>query len=93
MRVLALNPPYLPDFSRTQRSPQVTKSGTFYYPIWLAYAAGWVEAAGHEMKLVDAPADAISLDEVTPIVDDFRPDLVMIETSSSATFSGDRVRY
>ena len=38
MNVLFLNPPYMPNFSRGQRSPQVTKSGTFYYPIWLAYA-------------------------------------------------------
>ena len=82
MKVLALNPPYLPNYSRTQRSPQVTKSGTFYYPIWLAYAAGWVEAAGHKMRLVDGPADSCSMDDVSSLVDDFGPDLVMIETST-----------
>ncbi|MCZ6795337.1 MAG: radical SAM protein [Planctomycetota bacterium] len=82
MRVLALNPPYLPNYSRTQRSPQVTKSGTFYYPIWLAYAAGWVEAGGHEMRLIDAPADGLSREQVFARVDEFQPDLVMIETST-----------
>ena len=61
MKVLFLNPPYLENYSRTQRSPQVTKSGTFYYPIWLAYAATTVEEAGHEMRLVDAPAERLSL--------------------------------
>jgi hypothetical protein len=32
MRVLFLNPPFHPRFSREQRSPAVTKSGTLYYP-------------------------------------------------------------
>ena len=40
MRVLFLNPPFHPRFSREQRSPAVTKSGTLYYPKWLATAAG-----------------------------------------------------
>ena len=43
MNVLFLNGPYkkLP-YSRASRSPAVTKSGTVYYPIFLAYAAGLV---------------------------------------------------
>ena len=82
MKVLALNPPYLAHYSRTQRSPQVTKSGTFYYPIWLAYAAGWIESRGHEMRLIDAPADKHSMEKVLSIFDEFRPEMVMIETST-----------
>ena len=62
MKILFLNPPYLENFSRTQRSPQVTKSGTFYYPIWLAYATATSTQAGHDTRLVDAPADRRSLE-------------------------------
>ena len=40
MKILLLNPPFLEHFSRPQRSPAVTKSGTLYFPMWLAYAAG-----------------------------------------------------
>ena len=40
MKITALNPPFLPHFSRGQRSPAVTRSGTLYYPIWLSYAVG-----------------------------------------------------
>ncbi|UCH77838.1 MAG: cobalamin-dependent protein [Candidatus Coatesbacteria bacterium] len=57
MKILFLNPPFLPKFSREQRSPAVTKSGTVYYPMWLSYAAGAALQAGHDVQLVDCPAD------------------------------------
>ena len=56
MRVLFLNPPFHPRYSREQRSPAVTKSGTLYYPKWLATAAGVAIKNGHQVDLVDAPA-------------------------------------
>lgn len=58
MKILFLNPPFLPKFSREQRSPAVTKSGTIYYPMWLSYAGGAAREAGHDVLLVDAAADA-----------------------------------
>jgi anaerobic magnesium-protoporphyrin IX monomethyl ester cyclase len=91
MRALFLNPPYLLGFSRGQRSPQVTKSGTFYYPIWLSYAAGAVEADGHEVKLIDAPAARKSLDEVLALARDFHPDLIVCDTSTPSIENDARV--
>ncbi len=64
MRVLFLNPPFHPRYSREQRSPAVTKSGTLYYPKWLATAAGVAIRDGHEVDLVDAPAAALSVQAV-----------------------------
>src|SRR5260370_21282741 len=61
MRVLFLNPPFHPRFSREQRSPAVTKSGTLYYPKWLATAAGVAIKNGHDVDLVDAPAGGFSV--------------------------------
>jgi len=46
MKVLFLNPPFKKNFSRTSRNPAVTRSGTIYYPFWLAYAAGLLDRAG-----------------------------------------------
>ena len=82
MKTLFLNPPFHPNFSRGQRSPQVTKSGTLYYPIWLSYAAAAVEKDGHEIKLVDAVADEQSVRDVVDIARDFNPDLVIVDTST-----------
>ena len=59
MKILCLNPPFKTEhgrFSRTSRSPAVTKSGTIYYPIWLCYAAGVLEDAGFDVKVIDSCA-------------------------------------
>jgi len=82
VNVLLLNPPFHPRFSREQRSPAVTKGGTFYYPMWLAYATGVLERAGFNVKLVDAPADGKDLQSVLDVVKDFRPGLVVLDTST-----------
>ena len=91
MKVLCLNPPYLENYSRTQRSPAVTKSGTFYYPIWLAYSAGAAEQAGHDVRLVDAPADRYSHKWVSTFVEGFQPDLVVVDTSTPSIDNDARV--
>lgn len=43
-------------FSRENRSPTVTRSGTLYYPLWLIYAASVCEKDGFEVEFLDAPA-------------------------------------
>ena len=58
MRVLFLNPPFHPRFSREQRSPAVTKSGTLYYPKWLATAAGVAIKNGAQQVGTAAKQDA-----------------------------------
>jgi anaerobic magnesium-protoporphyrin IX monomethyl ester cyclase len=90
-RALFLNPPYLPNFSRGQRSPQVTKSGTFYYPIWLSYAAGLVESDGHQVKLVDAPAARQTVEEVVELASKLQPAFIAIDTSTPSIESDARV--
>jgi len=87
MRVLLLNPPFFPRFSRSQRSPAVTKSGTLYYPVWLAYAAGVLEQQGFEVKLIDAPAQGYSRDEVTKLAWEFSPALMVLETSTPSIYN------
>ena len=87
MNILFLNPPFKGRFSRSSRSPAVTKGGTFYYPIWLAYATGVAEKEGHEVRLIDAPADGLSLDDVFKILGDFVPDIAVVDTSTPSVYS------
>ncbi|KPL07119.1 hypothetical protein AMJ86_05805 [bacterium SM23_57] len=82
MRVLLLNPPYFRHYSRPQRSPAVTKSGTLYYPIWLAYAAGVLLQDNHDVLLLDAPAEDIDLDTVQDRVRSFQPQVIIVDTST-----------
>ena len=86
-KILTLNPPFHPRFSRSQRSPAVIKSGVLYYPIWLAYATGVLEQDGFQVKLVDAPAAGYDLQTVLELVDDLNPHLVIIETSTPSIFN------
>ena len=82
MKILVLNPPFLKKYSRPQRSPAVTKSGTIYFPIWLAYCAGVLEKAGHSVTLTDAPARGISMDEVLRQAEHLQPELIIMDTST-----------
>ena len=82
MRVLFLNPPFHPRFSREQRSPAVTKSGTLYYPKWLATAAGVAIKAGHDVDLVDAPASGLTVGAVIDRIQAKNIDAVVCDTST-----------
>jgi len=87
MKILMLNPPFLPKFSRFSRSPAVTKSGTIYYPIWHAYATGVLEREGHNMQLIDAPAVGLSREKCFKIATDFQPDMTIVYTSTPSIYN------
>ncbi|MBN2121331.1 MAG: radical SAM protein [Candidatus Omnitrophica bacterium] len=87
MKILFLNPPFQTRFSRTSRSPAVTKGGTLYYPIWLSYAAGVAEREGHDIRLIDAPAQGLMLEDVFERLSGFEPDLAVIDTSTPSIYS------
>jgi len=82
MRILLVNPPFLPRFSRSSRSPAVTKSGTIYYPLWLAHAAGLLEKQGHEVMLLDFPAEGKELQDYRQKITEFAPGMVVCDTST-----------
>ena len=82
MKVLLLNPPYFPMFSRASRSPAVTKSSTLYYPFFLAYATGVLEDEGFDVTLIDAPAVGLNRQATIEKIKRSRPDLVVCETST-----------
>jgi anaerobic magnesium-protoporphyrin IX monomethyl ester cyclase len=82
MRVLFLNPPFHPRFSREQRSPAVTKSGTLYYPKWLATAAAVAIKNGHSVDLLDSPAAGCSVQGVIDRIDAKNIEAVVCDTST-----------
>lgn len=87
MRIVALNPPFFPKYSRESRSPAVAKSGTLYYPMWLAYATGYLEKAGHEVLLIDAPAVSMNSETVLSRVRDFEPEIAILDTSTPSIYN------
>lgn len=82
MRVLLLNPPFTRPLSRASRGPAVGRSGTLYYPYWLAYATGVLEEDGAEVRLRDAVARGLSCATVVAEARDFQPQLIVLDTST-----------
>ncbi len=91
MRVLFLNPPFHPRFSREQRSPAVTKSGTLYYPKWLCHAAGVAIREGHDVDVLDAPAAVLSLKAVSDRIEAKGMEAVVCDTSTPSIVNDVRV--
>ncbi len=87
MKIIALNPPFLKNFSREARSPAIAKSGTLYYPMWLAYAVGYLEKKGHDVLLIDAPAHNISLESILKDIDSFKPSMIILDTSTPSIYA------
>ena len=87
MKILALNPPFLRGYTRQSRSPSVAQGGTFYYPYYLAYAVGTLEAAGFDVILLDAVAKKWGLQKVLDFADTLRPDLVIVFTSTPSIYN------
>ncbi|MBN1308471.1 MAG: radical SAM protein [Chitinispirillaceae bacterium] len=87
MKIVALNPPFLTHFSRESRSPAVAKSGTLYFPMWLSYAVGLLEKHGHEVLLIDAPAQGLSRETVIERVTAFHPFMAVIDTSTPSIYN------
>src|SRR5579859_7034080 len=91
MRVLFLNPPFHPRFSREQRSPAVTKSGTLYYPKWLATAAGVAIKNKLEVDLVDAPASGATVQAVIDRIEAKNINAVVCDTSTPSILNDIKV--
>ena len=87
MRVMLINPPFLPRFSRSHRMPGVVKSGHLFYPYWLALAAAVLKDQGHTIDLLDCPAAGINLEQLLPLVATFDPGLVILESSAPSWYA------
>src|SRR5512135_824972 len=84
MKVLLLNPPSFDDFdggagSRYQATREIR---SFWYPTWLAQPAALVPGS----RLIDAPPDGLTLDDIRPLARGY--DLCVMHTSTPS-LSGD----
>lgn len=88
MKIAAVNPPFMNGrFSRTSRSPAIVKSGTMYWPFWLAYAVGMLEEGGHEVLFLDCPAQNITRAGLMKKLGTFNPSMIILDTSTPSIHS------
>ena len=82
-KILFLNLPYKFNISRASRWPEKTKSGTLYYPYWLAYGLGVCQKEGFDCKLIDCITKQYTIDETIQEVKKYNPDYIMTETTTA----------
>ncbi len=88
MKVAVVNPPFMDGrFSRTSRSPAIVKSGTMYWPFWLAYSAGTLERSGHEVLFLDCPAENITKKKLMDKLKAASPAMIVLDTSTPSIHS------
>ena len=82
-KILFLNLPYKFNISRASRWPEKTKSGTLYYPYWLAYGLGVCQKEGFQCKLIDCITKQYTTEETIQEVKKYNPDYIMTETTTA----------
>jgi radical SAM superfamily enzyme YgiQ (UPF0313 family) len=82
-KILFLNLPYKFDISRASRWPEKTKSGTLYYPYWLAYSVGVCQKEGLNCKLVDCITLKYTQEDTINEVKNYNPDFIMTEITTA----------
>src|SRR5437762_1218875 len=80
MRYSLINPPW-------------SFEGSIYFgcrephlPLEYGYSQALLERAGHEVQIVDAQLDGLTLDEVRRRVGEFRPEFAVVTTAPSYLF-------
>ncbi len=82
VRVAFLNPMFGVDFTKSARWFARSRGRVQRHPDYLCIAAGTVEAAGHEIFFLDAQAKNLSTEDVLPLIEDFKPDLIVYQAST-----------
>lgn len=92
MRVLFVNPPI---YGNTRRFNRPIRFPAFSYatevlhpPLLLAYAASYIRSKGHKVKLIDAQALSMNVQEFFRQIEEGAPDFAVFETST-ASFKSD----
>ncbi|GAB4257108.1 MAG: hopanoid biosynthesis associated radical SAM protein HpnJ [Deferrisomatales bacterium] len=87
MRILALNPPFVPGFCRSARWAAKSRGRVQRHPDWFLVAVAGLEAAGHRVRFVDGAARDLSREAVAHEVRAFRPDLAVLHTTTPSLYS------
>jgi anaerobic magnesium-protoporphyrin IX monomethyl ester cyclase len=83
MKVLLLNPPARKKFIREGRCTQEQGMWTVLWPpLSLAMIAAVLEGDGHEVKLIDCPAEGVDINELCASLVRFSPDLCLWSTAT-----------
>jgi anaerobic magnesium-protoporphyrin IX monomethyl ester cyclase len=87
MKVLVLNPAYGRDFVKSARWFARSRGRVQRHPDYLCQATAVLEQAGHRCVLVDGAARNLDMTATRDIVDDFQPEMVVIQATTPSIYS------
>jgi radical SAM superfamily enzyme YgiQ (UPF0313 family) len=87
MKTLMLNPPYVDDFCRSARWAAKSRGRVQRHPDWMLIAAAVLEKAGCTVKFIDGAALNLKRDVVQKELDDFRPELTVVHTTTPSIYN------
>ena len=87
MKVLFLNPAYGKGFVKSARSFGRAKGRVQRHPDYLCQATAVLEQAGHTCMLVDGAAHDLDMRDTGSIIEDFRPNMVVIQATTPSIYS------
>ena len=84
MRICLINPPFTDRFCRSARWQASSKGTALWMPIWLIYATGVLEQAGHSVCLIDSPAKRQTRQDLLSEVRVFDPECCVVYTATGS---------
>jgi len=87
LRVLVLNPPYVPGFCRSARWAAKSRGRVQRHPDWLLIATAVLEEVGHQVKFIDGAALDMDKAEVLSVATEFRPELAVLHTTTPSIYN------
>ena len=87
MRVAILNPMFGQDFTKSARWFARSRGRVQRHPDYLAYCAGVVQAAGHDILFVDNQAQNLPSEVFVERLQKWKPDLVVCQTSTPSIYA------
>lgn len=84
MKICVINLPFTERFCRGARWQASSKGTALWMPIWLIYATGVLDRAGHDVRLIDSPAKRQSREELLSEVRAFYPKMIVVYTSTGS---------
>lgn len=87
MKVIFLNPAFGDDFCKSARWFAKSRGRVQRHPDYLCQAIAVLEADDHRCKLIDGAAKNLSIESTQAEVDLFKPDMIVIQTTTPSIYS------
>lgn len=87
MKILVINEPFVPGFSRAVRWAARSRARAQRHPDWLAYATAVLEKDGFDVELYDFPPKGWGKNKLAELVKEKQPRIVVLDSTTPSIYS------